>query len=363
MARCLELAKLGLGWVSPNPLVGSVITRGDRVIADGYHATVGAAHAEAAALQAARGAGPGSTLYVNLEPCNHHGRTPPCTEAIIAAGIKRVVVGMRDPNPQVSGQGIDRLRAAGLRLSVGVRQPECQALNRIFTHWATTGKPFVAAKVAMGSDWKIAAAPGVRTQITGIEAQRKVHELRQTYDAILVGAGTLVTDDPELAVRHYPNRPRDPCRIILDSTLRLPLSAKVLRDGNVLIATTQNADPAKLAGLKHAGIPLLVTGHQAGRVNVAEVLAWCAEHTVTSILVEGGREIFDSLQGAGLVDRWYVFVSPRPLGHTGVGVLTDATPLRRCLQNCPPQFFGPDVLYVCDLRSPEPLAVSRRVPA
>lgn len=347
MARCLELAKIGLGWVSPNPLVGAVIVREGKIIGEGYHAAVGQAHAEAAALQAAKEPIRGATLYVNLEPCNHHGRTPPCTDAIIAAGIKRVVCGMRDSNPNVGGEGIERLRAAGIRVTLGVCEEECQALNRIFTHWVTTGRPYIAAKVAIGSDFKIAAAPGVRTQISRQEAQAKVHELRQMYDGILVGAGTVVTDNPELSVRYYPHRPRDPRRIILDSTLRLPMGANVLRDRNILIATTGNANPTKLASLGKSGFPVLVTGHQEGRVNVPAVLAWCAKNEVTSILVEGGREVFDSFQRAGLIARWYVFVGSQPLGHGGVDVLTDLAPLKHCIASAKPQFFGPDAYYEC----------------
>lgn len=348
MERCLELARHGLGWVSPNPLVGCVIVRGHRIIGEGYHARVGKPHAEVNALAACREDPRGATLYVNLEPCNHQGRTPPCTEAIIRAGIARVVAGMRDPNPRVAGQGIERLRAARIRVTVGVREEECQARNRIFTHWVITGQSFVAAKVAISRDFKIAAAPGARTQITGTEARRKAHELRQQYDAILVGAGTVVTDDPELTVRHYPHRPRDPRRIVLDSTLKIPLAAKVLNDRNVLIAATRNADPAKFNALRQGGYEALVTDSHGGRVNVEEVMAWCARHELTSVLVEGGREIFDSFQHAGLIARWHVFVAPRPLGATGVYALTNLAPLRRCLQSAPPQFFGPDALYECD---------------
>ncbi|MDO8559416.1 MAG: bifunctional diaminohydroxyphosphoribosylaminopyrimidine deaminase/5-amino-6-(5-phosphoribosylamino)uracil reductase RibD [bacterium] len=345
MDRCLLLARRGLGWVSPNPLVGAVIMRGRTVIADGFHEKLGGKHAEASALARAKTPVRGATLYVNLEPCDHQGRTPPCTEAIIAAGIKRVVVGMVDPNPKVSGRGIATLRKAGIRVTVGVREAECRSLNRIFIHWITTGTPYIAAKIAIGSDWKIAAAPGVRTHITGEEAQRKAHELRQTYDAILVGAGTVITDDPALTVRRYPERPRDPRRIILDSMLKLPLGSKVLADDNVLVATTQDADPAVLSSLRQSGIPVLVTDRQEGRVNVAEVLAWCAEHEISSLLVEGGREVLDSFSRAGLIRRWYVFVASRPLGHTGVDALTNLEPLKRSIARGKPQFFGQDVLY------------------
>lgn len=347
MARCLELAWRGLGWVSPNPLVGAVVTRGHTVMSEGYHAQVGGSHAEVAAIANARAPVQDATLYVNLEPCNHQGKTPPCTDAIIAAGIRRVVVGMVDPNPRVRGQGIARLRQAGIRVTVGVREAACRANNRIFINWVTTGTPYVAAKVALSSDYKIAAAPGVRTQITGADAQRKVHELRQEYDAILVGVGTVLADNPELSVRHYPHRPRDPRRIILDSTLKLPLNAQVLRDHNVLVATTEDADPTKLASLKTAGRPVLMTSALAGRVNVPEVLAWCARQAVTSLLVEGGRGVNDCLTRTPLIQRWHIFVSPQPLGPRGLPALTDLLPLRRCLDRRPDARFGPDAYYEC----------------
>lgn len=351
MARCLELARGGLGWVSPNPLVGCVIVKAGRIIGEGYHARVGNPHAEVNALAACREDPRGCTMYVNLEPCNHQGRTPPCTEAIIAASIARVVIGMPDPNPAVRGGGMERLTQAGLAVSVGVLERECRALNLIFIHWVTTGRPYVAAKVAIGSDYKIASAPGVRTQITGMESQRKAHELRQQYDAILVGSGTVIADNPELTVRLYPQRPRDPRRVILDTTLDIDLSAQVLRDTNVLIATTPDANPTRLAALKAANIPFLVTDHAEGVVNLLEVLDWCARNDITSILVEGGRAVFDRFQAAGLINHWYLFVGPHPLGAAGLDALSDLEPLKRCQATCPPQWLGPDVVYDCPLES------------
>lgn len=347
MGRCLELARGGLGWVAPNPLVGCVVVKSGRVIGEGFHAVVGCPHAEVEALRACSTSPQGAMLYVNLEPCNHHGKTPPCTDAIIAAGIRRVVVGMVDPNPGVRGQGIARLRQAGIRVTVGVRESECRGLNRIFIHWVTTRTPYVAAKVAVSSDYKIAAAPGVRTQITGADAERKVHALRQQYDAILVGVGTVLADDPELSVRHYPHRPRDPCRIILDSTLNIPFEARVLRDGNVLVATTAAADPGKLARLRSANIPVLVANTAGTRVDLAEVLSWCAAHAITGLLVEGGRQVLDSFVHASLIQRWYIGVAPFTLGHGGLAALSDLTPLERCLSHATGQRCGQDMFYDC----------------
>ncbi|MDD5110357.1 MAG: bifunctional diaminohydroxyphosphoribosylaminopyrimidine deaminase/5-amino-6-(5-phosphoribosylamino)uracil reductase RibD [Patescibacteria group bacterium] len=348
MSRCLELARQGLGWVSPNPLVGAVVVEKGKVIGEGFHHQAGMPHAEVEALAACVHDPRRATLYVNLEPCDHEDKkTPPCTRGIIASGVARVVVGMVDPNPKVSGRGIAHLQNAGLQVTVGVLPEECVALNRVFTHWITTQTPYVAAKVAVSRDYKIAAAPGVRVQITGPLAQRKAHELRQTYDAILVGVGTVLVDDPELSVRLYENRPRDPRRIILDSALRLPISAKVLRDKNVLVVTTPAADPNKRAALQQAGILVLETGGVNGRVNLTEVLDWCAKNSITSVMVEGGRKVLDSFLAAGLIQYWHVFVGPKELGQTGLDALSDLSPLQRCVAKKSAEILGPDAYFSC----------------
>ena len=342
----MALAQQGLGWVSPNPLVGCVIVKNGQVIGEGFHRQVGQSHAEVEALRACTADPRGATLYVNLEPCAHHGRTPPCTHAIIAAGIARVVVGMRDPNPVAAG-GLDKLRQAGVRVTVGVREAECRELNHVFLHLATTGRPYVAAKVAVSRDYKIAAAPGERTRITGDAAQGFVHELRQRYDAILVGAGTVLADNPDLGVRHYPGpRPRDPRRIILDSTLRTNPSARVYRDANVLLATTRNADPKRREAFARAGVEVLTTHAVAGRVDLSAVLDELARRQITSVLVEGGREVFDSFHTAGLIQRWYVLMGTGHLGDRGVDALADVGGLRRIVRTVSPQPLGMDSLYV-----------------
>ena len=347
MSRCLELARNGLGWVSPNPMVGAVIVAGGKIIGEGCHRQGGVPPAEVEAIAVCRQDTHGATLYVNLEPCNHYGRTPPCTEAIIKAGIARVVVGMIDPNPLVSGQGINRLRQAGITVDVGVCEAECRAWNKIFIYWITTNEPYIAGKVAISPDYKIAASPGTRTQITGIEAQKKVNELRQTYDAILVGVGTVLADDPKLTVRHSTERPRNPLRIVLDSNLRIPFDSQVLRDNNVLVATTRAADPKKCAALEARGIMLLVTTGDAERVHLPDVVAWCAHHDITSVLVEGGRQVFDAFVVAQLIQYWYVFKGQRKLGDKGVDALSDLSPLMSCIKSQSGKKFGPDTLYEC----------------
>ncbi len=346
MDRCLALAQQGLGWVSPNPLVGCVIVKDGRVIGEGFHAQVGQAHAEVEALRACHEDPRGATLYVNLEPCAHHGRTPPCTDAIIAAGIARVVAGTRDPNPVAAG-GIAMLTQAGIKIRAGVREQQSRELNHVFLHWVTAKRPYVAAKVAVSRDYKIAAALGERTRITGDAAQGFVHELRQRYDAILVGAGTVLADNPELGVRHYPGpRPRDPRRIILDSTLRTDPAARVYRDANVLLATTRNADPKRREAFARAGVEVFTTHAVAGRVDLPAVLDELARRQITSVLVEGGREVFDSFHTAGLIQRWYVLMGTGHLGGRGVDALADVGVLRQIVRTGTPQPLGQDCLYV-----------------
>ncbi|MCD6129075.1 bifunctional diaminohydroxyphosphoribosylaminopyrimidine deaminase/5-amino-6-(5-phosphoribosylamino)uracil reductase RibD, partial [Candidatus Bipolaricaulota bacterium] len=238
MRRALELARLGEGYTRPNPLVGAVVVKDGEVIAEGYHARYGGPHAEMVALSRAGERARGADLYVNLEPCVHWGKTPPCVDRIIAAGIRRVILAARDPNPLVNGKGVDKLRSAGIEVVEGVLREEAEKLNEIFFHWVKTQRPFVALKLAMSLDGKIASRTGKSRWITGEEARKKVHELRRRYAAVLVGVNTVLTDDPQLTVREVEGP--QPLRIVLDSRGRIPLSAKVLSgEAPTLIATTQ----------------------------------------------------------------------------------------------------------------------------
>lgn len=313
--RTLELAARARGLTSPNPLVGAVVVRDGRVVAEGYHRRAGLPHAEIEALQAAGEAARGATLYVNLEPCCHTGRTGPCTEAIIAAGVKRVVAAMVDPNPLVAGKGIARLREAGIDVAVGVVEDEARRLNEAFIKYVTARRPFVVLKTAMSLDGKIATVTGESRWITGEAAREYVHQLRNTCDAVLVGIGTVLKDDPSLTTR-LPEGGRDPVRVILDSSARMPLAARVLSQDSeapTLVATTEVAPAERLAALRQAGAEVLVCG-RGPQVNLDLLLAELAAREIVSVLVEGGSTVNASFLLQGLVDKVVWFIAPRIIG-------------------------------------------------
>ncbi|BCV20980.1 bifunctional diaminohydroxyphosphoribosylaminopyrimidine deaminase/5-amino-6-(5-phosphoribosylamino)uracil reductase RibD [Moorella sp. Hama-1] len=317
MRRALDLARRGLGRTSPNPAVGAVIVKDGRVIGEGYHQKAGTPHAEIHALQAAGPAARGSTLYVTLEPCCHYGRTPPCTEAIIAAGIRRVVAAMADPNPRVAGGGFQALRQAGIEVETGLLAEEARQLNEAFIKYITTGNPWVTLKMALTLDGKIATRTGAARWITGPEARERAHELRDTHDAILVGIGTVLADDPELTTRLPGVRGRDAVRVILDSHLRLPLTARVvsLRSAApTLVATTAAAPAEAREELAARGVQVLVLPAEAGRVAWQPLLAELARRQITSILVEGGSGVNATALAAGVVDKVIAFIAPKIFG-------------------------------------------------
>lgn len=313
--RTLELAARARGLTSPNPLVGAVVVRDGQVVGEGYHRRAGLPHAEIEALQAAGEAARGATLYVNLEPCCHTGRTGPCTEAIIAAGVKRVVAAMVDPNPLVAGKGIMRLREAGIDVAVGVMEEEAHRLNEAFIKYVTARRPFVILKTAMSLDGKIATVTGESRWITGEAAREYVHQLRNTCDAVLVGIGTVLKDDPSLTTR-LPEGGRDPVRVILDSSARLPLAARVLTQDSeapTLVATTEMAPTERVAALRQAGAEVLVCG-RGPQVNLDLLLAELAAREIVSLLVEGGSTVNASFLLQGLVDKVVWFIAPRIIG-------------------------------------------------
>ncbi len=317
MRRVLQLAKKGWGRVSPNPMVGAVIAKGGRIVAEGYHHRVGEKHAEIVALEKAGRRASGSTMYVNLEPCTHHGRTPPCVERIIRAGVKRVVIAMKDPNLLVCGKGIRKLKRAGIRTEVGMIREEAESLNEIFVKFMTKGVPFVIAKTAMTLDGKIATARGSSKWISGEKARRFSHKLRSGVDGILVGINTVVTDDPQLNVRYWGNM-RHPRKIIVDSRCRIPLDAKVFsKGGDVIIATCLDCPPGKKKKLKKMGAELLPVKGSDGRVNLAELVNELGKRGVMSLLIEGGGEIIASAISCGIVDKLFFFVAPKIAGGRG----------------------------------------------
>lgn len=319
MARALRLARRGIGKVSPNPMVGAVLVKEGRIIGEGFHPQTGEPHAEIYALRMAGEDAKGAVLYVTLEPCNHYGKTPPCTEALIQAGIKEVVVARRDVNPRVAGKGILRLREAGIEVREGLLEEEAGALNRSYEKFITSGMPFVSLKIASTADGKIATDKGLSRWITSVESRRYVHELRRRSDAVLVGVGTVLTDNPHLTVRDVRLKgARQPLRVILDSHLRIPLGAAVLKSGPpTLIFTTREHDQKKAGWLREMGVDVIPVGLKEGWVDLGDVLRELGAREVVDLLVEGGASVFSSFLRGGMVDRIYLFVAPKVFGGIG----------------------------------------------
>ncbi len=317
MDRALRLAEGGIGLTSPNPVVGAVLVKDDRVVGEGAHLRAGGPHAEAAALTVAGPAARDATCYVTLEPCAHFGRTPPCADALIAAGVARVVVAVGDPYREVDGRGVARLRAASVTVAVGVRETAARALNRAFFCAVTEGRPHVTLKAAMTLDGKIAAADGESRWITGEAARLEAHRLRFAADAVVVGIGTVLADDPRLTVRHPGLPAKEPLRVVVDSRLRTPPDARVVRAGDpsrTVVACVTPAPPGPAARLRQAGVRVLELPGDAGRVDLRALLDALRAIDVIAVLVEGGGELGGALVEAGLVDRVAFFVAPRLLG-------------------------------------------------
>jgi diaminohydroxyphosphoribosylaminopyrimidine deaminase/5-amino-6-(5-phosphoribosylamino)uracil reductase len=327
MRLALQEAKKGMGRTSPNPCVGAVVVNHGKVVGKGYHKKAGTPHAEIHALQAAGGKAKEATLYVTLEPCNHTGRTPPCTEAVLRAGISRVVIGMLDPNPTVAGGGADYLSSHGVTVSAGVLEQECCEINLPFIKHATTGHPWVIMKAGMSIDGRIAAVPGQATPITGKESLRRVHGLRSQVDAILVGIGTALADDPSLTTRlHGSGSGRDPLRVVLDAELRLPAAAGMLQQDSparTWIFCARGADKKQHRRLEAAGAVIkTVPVASRGELELKAVLTVLGRAGVTSLLVEGGSRVHGSFLESGLVDQLFLFVAPIFLGEQGVPLAT-----------------------------------------
>jgi len=313
MRRVLALARRGEGQTRPNPLVGALVVREGEIVAEAYHERFGGPHAEILALERAGERARGAELYVNLEPCVAFPgkKTPPCTDAIIRAGIQRVVIATRDPNPQVSGRGVDQLREAGIEVVEGVLAEEARKLNEIFFHWITTGTPFVALKLALTLDGKIASITGKSRWITGPEARRRVHELRRRYAAVLVGANTVLADDPELTVREVEGP--QPLRIVLDGEGRVPLTARVFNAQAQTLVATVRMPPEKEEALRAQGVEVLRLPGEKG-VDLPRLLALLGARGIDSVLVEGGGEVAWSFLSQGLVHKVYFFYAPLILG-------------------------------------------------
>ena len=340
MLRALQLAKRGKGRTSPNPMVGAVLVKNGSVVGEGFHPRAGEPHAEIFALRQAGENARGATLYVTLEPCNHYGRTPPCTKAIIAAGVAEVHMAILDPNPLVAGGGKKELEAAGIRTVVGEHENEAKKLNEVFLHWVTTGRPFVIAKFAASLDGKIATRTGESRWITGPEARRYAHELRDQVDAILVGVNTIIKDNPELTTRLEKKDVHHPLRVVLDSRGRAPLAARVFDPdlpGRTLVVTTEAMPQKTRQALSERGIEVLVPPADRGQVNLPALLHELGAREVTSVLVEGGSTVLGSFFAHGLVNKVVTFIAPMiiggqeaptAVGGSGVERLADAWRLK-----------------------------------
>jgi diaminohydroxyphosphoribosylaminopyrimidine deaminase/5-amino-6-(5-phosphoribosylamino)uracil reductase len=335
MARALQLAQRGLFTTTPNPRVGCVLVRDGRIVGEGWHEKAGMPHAEAAALTAIVGAGgtaKGATAYVTLEPCSHFGRTPPCVDALIEAGVVRVVAAMPDPNPLVAGQGLAKLAAAGIAVASGLLAAEAHELNIGFVSRMTRGRPWLRLKVAASLDGKTALNNGVSQWITGAEARRDAHAWRARSCAVLTGIGTVKDDNPRLTVREVTTT-RQPLRVVIDSRLETPLDAAVLEGGNVLIAAAQD-DAGRSAALRARGAEIVILPNAQGKVELADLLQEFGRRGINEVLVEAGTRLNGSLLREGCVDELLIYQAPILLGDAargmfGLAEITDLAGARR----------------------------------
>lgn len=316
MKRALQLARKGLGKTSPNPMVGAIIVKDNQIIGKGYHHYYGGRHAEINAIQNARENADRATLYVTLEPCCYHGKTPPCVDAIIHNNIRRVVIGTLDPNPLVNGKSVEILKQQGIEIRVGVLEEECRYLNEAHFKHMSTGIPLVTLKFAQTLDGRIATVTGKSRWISSEKFQRMVHKLRAINDAIMVGIDTVLADDPQLTVRLV--KGRNPTRVILDSRLRISADARVVGSQEVaptIIATTTRADEKKLSSLREIGLEVLVIQeNESGEVDLRHLLSILGERGISSVLVEGGAGVITSLLRQNLVDKMVIAVAPKLMG-------------------------------------------------
>ncbi|NUN70610.1 MAG: bifunctional diaminohydroxyphosphoribosylaminopyrimidine deaminase/5-amino-6-(5-phosphoribosylamino)uracil reductase RibD [Bacteroidetes bacterium] len=319
MQRCLTLAAKGSGMVSPNPMVGAVIVKDGKVLGEGFHRQFGGPHAEIEALRDAdlrRHDPAGATMYVSLEPCSHTGKTPPCTEALISNGIARVVAAVQDPNPKVSGRGIAKLRRYGIRCDVGVMEEEARTLNRTFFTYISAKRPFVAVKAAQTADGFIARPDGSSQWITNLRSRTEAHRLRTQFDAVMVGAGTVVMDDPSLNVRHVEGR--DPVRIVVDGRFTVPVTAQVFRPGVRRIFFTSRRSAQRYAGLVRVltelGVEVIALPAKRDALPLDRVMTEIGKRGIASVLIEGGQQLSTAALNAGVVHALYLFTARKKFG-------------------------------------------------
>ena len=338
MDRALQLASRGQGRTSPNPMVGAVVVKDGRIIGEGYHEAVGRAHAEVNALNAAGNIAAGATLYVTLEPCNHTGRTPPCTEYILASGIRKVVVAMTDPNPHVAGGGIETLRQRGVEVTTGVREKQARRLNEAYVKYVTTGLPLVVVKCAATLDGWIATGSGDSKWVSGEQSREFVHRLRHVLDAILVGADTVEKDDPRLTARLTGTKGIHPRRIVLDTQLRISDSARLLQPENgadTVVVCGPAAAQDRIKKITGEGIRVLTAPVKDGRIDLDALMPMLGRMQITSVLIEGGGAVIGSALRDRVVDKVLLFYAPKILGgDDGVPICRGAGP--ELMKDCIP---------------------------
>jgi len=359
MRKALELAKRGMGFTSPNPMVGAVIVREGSIIAEGWHKKYGSLHAERTAFAFCDENGidcSGADMYVTLEPCCHHGKQPPCTDAVIAHGIKRVFIGSADPNPLVAGKGVRLLRDAGIEVTENVLRDECDAINEIFFHYITQKRPFVTMKYAMTADGKIACYTGESKWITGEAARENVQRERLRHSAIMVGIGTVLADDPMLTCRL--ENGRDPVRIICDSSLRIPLDSNIVRTAKEIptVIASVSDDSDRIRALESAGCRVIITSQNNGKVDLNELMKTLGEDMkIDSILLEGGASLNWSALQAGIVNKIQAYIAPKifggesarsPVGGEGV----PSPGMAFMLENTGISRFGDDIMIESRVR-------------
>jgi len=320
MARALQLARQGLYTTDPNPRVGCVLVKGGEIIGEGWHQRAGLSHAEVEALNNAPDA-QGATAYVTLEPCSHFGRTPPCCDALINAGVSRVVVAMQDPNPLVAGQGLQKLRAAGVDVVCGVLQEESQLLNQGFIKRMTQQRPWVRSKLAMSLDGRTAMASGESKWITSAQARADVQRLRAESSAILTGINTVLADDPALTAR-VDEDVVQPLRVVLDSRLAMPVDAQLVNGPGRTLILTSSTDDDKKQALQQAGFEVYRVAEHQGRLDLRQVMTFLAEQQINEVLVEAGPTLNGALLAENLVDEWVIYMAPCVLGDQGRGLFT-----------------------------------------
>ncbi len=317
MELALKLAEKGRGTTSPNPMVGCLIVKRGRIVGKGFHKKAGCEHAEVLAIESAGKKTANSTMYVTLEPCSHWGKTPPCTEKIVEAGVREVIIGMKDPNPLV--EGFRELKFRGLKTKIGILEEEAKKLNEAYIKYMKTKKPFVILKVAMSLDGKIATSKGDSKYITSKEARTYVHEIRSSVDAVMVGLNTVLNDNPELTVRHVEGK--DPLKIVVDSQLKIPKNCNLMKEpSKLIIATTNKASKKEIIKFEQKGVRIIITKAKKGMVDLNDLMKQLGKHEIMSIMMEGGSQLNSSAIKDGIVDKVIIFTAPKIIGN-GIGAI------------------------------------------